>query len=57
MPSRRPPGWRAGLKSAHARDRLQINVAQGAGHTVTGEQIDMALDWLARWLKALRAPL
>jgi len=31
--------------------RLRINVAGSAGHTVSDEQVDMALEWLERWLK------
>ena len=38
-------------KSANAGDRLQMDVAEGVGHSVTEEQVQLALDWLERWLK------
>lgn len=38
-------------KKAKAEDRLKMDVAKGVGHSVTEEQVEMALDWLERWLK------
>jgi dienelactone hydrolase len=38
-------------KDAGASDRLEINVAEGVGHTVTDSQKRAALDWFERWLK------
>jgi dienelactone hydrolase len=38
-------------KKAEANDHLKIMVAKGAGHTVTAEQRQAALDWFEKWLK------
>lgn len=38
-------------KKANAEDRLKMDVAEGIGHSVTEEQVQMALDCLERWLK------
>lgn len=38
-------------RSAHAEDRLKMDVATGVAHAVTPEQRQMAYDWFVRWLK------
>ena len=38
-------------KKADASDHLKIMVAKGAGHTVTAEQRQAALDWFEKWFK------
>lgn len=41
----------AAYRDAGASDRLKVMVAEGVGHTVTGDQRDAAVEWLVRWLK------
>ncbi|HEX4144944.1 MAG TPA: alpha/beta fold hydrolase [Pirellulales bacterium] len=38
-------------KEAGASDRLQIDVAEGVAHHVTGKQEKLIADWLVRWLQ------
>jgi dienelactone hydrolase len=47
---------RAAFHEARADDQLKIMVAQGAGHTVTKEQQEAALDWFVAWLKPASPP-
>jgi dienelactone hydrolase len=42
---------RKAFHDAGADDHLKIMVAAGAGHTVTREQHDAALEWFVKWLK------
>ena len=41
----------AAYRDAGASDRLRILVAEGVGHTVTREQRDAALEWVAENIK------
>jgi dienelactone hydrolase len=38
-------------RKAKAEEHLKWDVAAGVGHQVTAPQMDMAVDWLKRWLK------